>query len=135
VPIYINSDTTEQREYSYNKFYDDSTTLVSGNMLYKGSILRHDQMLIKLKDELTFIPTTTTIIRDKEVLLSKTVTRVPRFSVGAYAYFDGAEPQSGGVSITMMDNKFRQYTIGKDVLNTTKWMVEYRHPLFYSKKR
>lgn len=133
VPVFDSTGFTRERKYSYNEFYEDSTYQVAGNILYAGNILKHNQMLVKMKDNITFIPTTTTVYNNRDIVTTKTVTRQPRLLIGAYSYFDGAVPQSGGVNFTMVDNKFRQYTIGKDVLNTTKWMVEYRHPLFYSK--
>ena len=92
-------------------------------------------MLITMKDEITFIPKTTTVIRDREIFTTKIQTRQPRFLLGSYLTAQAFTIQQLGFSATLIDNKFRQYTFGKDVLSDTGWMLDVKMPLFYSKKK
>ena len=121
--------------YSYDEFYEDSTYQVKGDILYKGEIEAHSQKFIKWKDQLTFIPTLRTVYRDKEIFKTTHSTRQPRFLAGAYLTGDKFALQQVGVKVVLVDNRFRQYSIGKDVLKNGTWMVGADVPLFYSKPK
>lgn len=121
--------------YAYDEFYEDSTYQVSGGILYEGSIKEHTQRFIKRKDQITFIPTTRTVFSTREVLKTINITRQPRLLAGAYLAGDRFNLQQAGVKLTYVDNKFRQFSLGKDVLKNETWYVGVDIPLFYSKFR
>lgn len=133
VPTYTNTDSFEVNAlYSYSEIYDDSTYQVAGNIFYDGRIHRHDQMLIKMKDEITFIPKVTTVYKNRDVIKTVRSTRQPRFLIGAYVTADKFSVEQIGINATMVDNKYRQYTVGKDILSDYGWMAQAKVPIFYS---
>lgn len=134
VPIDTSSDDSE-RLYTYSEFYRDSSFQVAGNIFYTGRISKHDQMLIQMKDNITFIPTTRTVFSNRDIITTKTITRQPRFLLGSYLTAQAFTLQQLGVTATMVDNKFREYTFGKDVLSNDGWMVSAKIPIIYASKR
>lgn len=127
--------TSNEGVYSYDEYYQDSSYQVRGDILYKGKIEGHSQQFIKRKDNIAFIPTTRTIFRDREIIKSSRVTRQPRLLAGGYLTGDRFSLQQAGVKLTYVDNKFRQFSLGKDVLKNETWYVGMDIPLFYSKFR
>lgn len=121
--------------YAYSQFYKDSSLQVIGNIFYEGRINRHDQMLVTMKEDIVFIPTTKIYHHNRDILKRTTVVRQPRFLAGAYVTADALTLQQAGVSATLVDNKFRQYTVGKDLLNEESWMAEVKFPLFFAKHK
>jgi len=133
VPVPV--DTVSEGIYAYDEFYQDSSYRVSGNIMYEGLIKRHDQMFTVLKDRTTFIPTTRTVFATRDIVKVTNITRQPRILAGAYLTGDKFSLQQAGVKVTVVDNKFRQYSIGKDVLKKNTWYFGADVPLFYSKFR
>jgi hypothetical protein len=130
--ITVPAENTEYQEtglYSYNEFYKDSTYQVAGNIQYKGEITEHDQMLIQRKEEITFIPTTRTIYRTRDII--KTEYKHPKFLAGTYMTTDGFSLEQVGVNVTYVDNKYRQYTVGKSVNTPLGLQFEFRGPIFW----
>lgn len=125
--------TVSEGIYSYNEWYEDSTYQVLGNMVYKGVIEGHHQMFLKHREQITLLPTTRTIYRNRDIFTTKIISRQPRLLVGAYSRLNEFKPEQIGINMTLVDNKFRQYTLGKDVLDPKAWMLQVQVPLFYSK--
>lgn len=133
VPVYADTGTFETNAlYSYSEIYNDSTYKVAGNIFYDGRIHRHDQMLIKMKDEITFVPKVTTIFKNRDILTKIQSTRQPRFLIGAYVTADKFSVEQIGINATIVDNKYRQYTVGKDIFSNYGWMAGAKVPIFYS---
>lgn len=147
VPVYTSEDTARhiadldsvellsKQVYSYDEYYEDSSYQVVGNIYYQGLINKHTQMLVIRKDNLTLIPTTRTVFTNRDIITKISSTRQPRFLAGVYVAGDKFTVQQAGITATLVDNKFRQYTIGKDILNPEAWMIQAQIPLFYSKFR
>lgn len=130
--IYITSD---EKLLTYDEYYNDSTYQVSGNITYTGDIKSHDQMFVQLKENKEIVYVDRQITKDTSTTITSTKTRQPRLLVGAYSTLS-VQPvnfQQAGVNLTFVDNKHRQYTVGKDVLNKDYWMAGFKVPLFYSK--
>lgn len=117
--------------YAYDEFYQDSSYQITGNIEYVGEIVSHDQMLIQRKDNIVLIPTTKTIYRNRDIIKKINTTRQPRLLVGAYTTFDALELDQAGLDLTFVDNKFRQYTVGKDLLNKESFTLGLKIPLLY----
>ena len=146
VPVYTPEDTANitgldsvellsEQVYSYDEYYEDSSYQVVGNIYYQGLVNKHTQMLVIRKDNLTLIPTTRTIYETRDILTKVSSTRQPRFLAGVYVAGNRFTVQQAGITATLVDNRFRQYTVGKDILNPEAWMIQAQVPLFYSKFR
>lgn len=135
--VEVPQDTTPVKEgiYSYDEYYQDSSYRVSGNIMYTGLIEGHHQMFTKMKDELVLLPATRTVFRNRDVIKTVRSTRQPRFLAGAYITGDKFSVQQVGIQATFVDNRFRQYTIGKDMLDPESWKLAVQAPLFYSKHK
>lgn len=133
VPVVSTAPEVEE-VYAYSEFYKDSSLQVAGNIFYTGQIKKHDQMLITMKDKVTFIPTTTTIYRNRDVFTAKTIRKQPRLLLGSYLTAQAFTLQQLGLSVTVVDNRFREYTFGKDVLSDDGWLIGAKIPVFYTKK-
>ena len=123
--------------YTYDEYYEDSTYQVSGNIRYEGSILGHNQMFSQLKDKVTIVEKETIVYKDRTITKETDITRQPRFLIGAYTTLNiqnGLDFNQVGGNITFVDNKFRQYSIGKSVIGED-WYAQFQYPLFYSKKK
>jgi len=134
--VQVPQDTTSVQEgiYSYDEYYQDSSYRVSGNIMYSGIIEGHHQMFTRMKDNLVLLPTTRTVFRNRDVIKRVQSTRQPRILAGAYLTGDAFKLEQAGIKVTLVDNRFRQYTIGKDVLKAESWMIGAQLPLFYSKQ-
>ncbi len=134
VPTDTSPNSSSEKLYTYAEFYKDSSLQVAGNIFYTGKINRHDQMLVTMKDDITFIPTIRTIYRNRDILTTKTITRQPRFLLGSYLTAQAFTLQQLGVTATIVDNRFREYAFGKDVLSSDGWMVSAKIPIIYGRK-
>lgn len=135
--VQVPQDTTPVKEgiYSYDEYYQDSSYRVSGNIVYSGLIEEHRQMFTKMKDEVILLPTTRTVFRNRDVIKTTQSTRQPRFLAGAYITADKFKVGQLGIQATLVDNRYRQYTVGKDILDSESWKLGIQVPLFYSKPR
>jgi len=122
---------TEEEVYVYDEFYQDSSYQISGNIEYIGEIKSHNQMLIQRKDNIVLLPTTKTIYRNRDIIKTISTSRQPRLLAGAYTTFDGLNLDQAGLDLTFVDNKFRQYTVGKDLLNKQGFSLSTKIPIFY----
>lgn len=119
---------------TYEEHYKDSTYSVYGNIAYSGTINRHEQMFVHNKETIEFIPKITTEYVTKTEYITKE-SRKPRLLLGMYSTLNIPDIQQLGFNITLVDNKYRMYTVGKDVLNKQAWSVEFKAPVIWTSKQ
>lgn len=131
VEVPVEDTTSGEKLYTYNELYRDSMFEVAGNIEYEGRILRHDQILIQKKDYIQFIERDKHYYHNRDVIKRVTSYRQPRLLGGVYTSFDGLEFQQLGAQLTLVDNQFRQYTVGKHLFDSDSWTASIQIPLLW----
>jgi len=130
----IERDTSKEEEiYTYEEHYKDSSYSVYGNIAHTGTINRHEQMFVHNSDEIKFIPRTRIVTNTRTEFVSKK-HRQPRLMLGLYSNLELPTVTQAGVTMTLVDNKYRMYTVGKDVMNIDNWHIDFKTPILWTSR-
>lgn len=126
-------DTTDRASHLAQSanYYMDSTVQVFDNIWHSGEIHQHDQMVVdKRPVEYLFRTNTVLHTRDNIKLVRE---QSPRLLMGLYSTFNGYIPDQAGLDVTFVDNKYRQYTLAKDLRELNTWALSFKTPVLWKR--